>query len=81
LLAAAPENQERRINIVTICDFSDNAALLSRRWREARQIASGASPSFGGGHFDSLAKLVASVHRRNCELSLSRPGWFARQAA
>jgi hypothetical protein len=61
---------------------SENAELLSRRWREARHGLRNYPERFDGLRFDALTKLVASVARKSLERQLAQSGWSgARRAA
>jgi len=57
----------------------NSAALLMRRWSEARVKFDQSRVDFG--RFDSLAKLTARMHRVRCQHELSRPAYAEAQAA
>ena len=57
----------------------DCASLLTRRWGEARLRFDQTRVDFR--RFDSLAKLVARIHRESCQRRLARPPYGDRAAA
>jgi hypothetical protein len=59
----------------------DEAALLSRRWHEARTQFRMDQIRVDLSRFDSLAKLVARRHRETCEQRCSRKATEYRRAA
>jgi hypothetical protein len=59
----------------------DNAALLARLWNEARTTFRADQARVDLNRFDSLAKLVARVHRARCEQQCSREMFEFREAA
>ncbi|HLA73244.1 MAG TPA: hypothetical protein VK624_17175 [Steroidobacteraceae bacterium] len=57
----------------------DSAALLMRRWGEARVKFDQTRVDFG--RVDCLAKLTARMHRDHCRQRLARPGCTERRTA
>jgi hypothetical protein len=60
---------------------NENAELLSRRWRAARKGTGMYPERFDARRFDGLAKLVASVERKNLERQLARCEWSLEMRA
>jgi SAM-dependent methyltransferase len=66
--------------IVSQLDATENAALVSRRWREARQrFRDDLVRIEGPERFDGVQKFLGSVHRLTSERRLSRVAWLVEK--
>ena len=68
--------------IVSQTDATENAALVSRRWREARQrFRDDLLRIEGQDRFDGVQKFLQSVHELTSERRLSRITWVVEKPA
>ena len=68
--------------IVSQLDATENAALVSRRWREARQrFRDDLVRIEGQDRFDGVQKFLGAVHRLTSERRLSRFAYLAHKRA
>jgi SAM-dependent methyltransferase/uncharacterized glyoxalase superfamily protein PhnB len=86
-LFVAPGENERLLHeagfdLVGVHDATENAALLSRRWHDARAAHRDALIAREGqANFDNLQRFLACVHRVSSERRLSRYVYVARKAS
>jgi len=63
--------------IVSQTDVTENAAIVSRRWREARQRFRDELVRIEGDErFDGVQRFLGAVHRLTAERRLSRIAWL-----
>lgn len=68
--------------IVSQTDATENAALISRRWREARQqFRDDLVRIEGPGRYEGLQKFLGAVHKLTSERRLSRFTWVVERAS
>ena len=66
--------------LVSQLDATENAALVSRRWREARQrFRDDLLRIEGGESFEGVQKFLAAVHRLTPERRLSRIAYLVEK--
>lgn len=67
--------------LVSQLDLTENAALVSRRWREARaRFRDELVRMEGETQFDGVQKFLGAVHRVTAERRLSRVAYFVEKA-
>lgn len=70
------------LKLVEQRDLTENAALVSRRWREARaRFRDDLVRMEGEAQFDGVQKFLAAVHRLTAERRLSRVAYFVERPA
>jgi hypothetical protein len=68
--------------IVSQTDATENAALVSRRWREARQrFRDDLLRIEGEERFEGVQKFLGAVHKLTDERRLSRIAWVVEKPA
>lgn len=68
--------------LVSQLDLTENAALVSRRWREARaRFRDDLLPMEGEAQFDGVQRFLGAVHRLTAERRLSRVAYFVERPA
>jgi SAM-dependent methyltransferase len=71
---------EAGLRLVRQLDVTENAAVVSRRWREARQrFREDLLPIEGDERYEGVQKFLASVHRLTHERRLSRIAYFVER--
>jgi len=66
--------------LVSQMDLSENAALVSRRWREARaRFRDDLVRMEGEAQFDGVQKFLGAVHQLTAERRLSRVAYFVER--
>lgn len=70
------------LKLVDQLDLTENAAVVSRRWREARaRFRDDLVRMEGEAQFDGVQKFLAAVHRLTAERRLSRVAYFVERPA
>lgn len=72
--------REAGFDLLAVHDVTENAALVSRRWHDARAAHRDALVAREGeGNFEGLQRFLACVHTLSIERRLSRFGYVARK--